>query len=162
MSCKLQLAKDVTILPGDNNVDTNLFARWPLFIIVSQLRPKLEKDVWVGTSSKKNQKLRTQCSWRIWTPTIRFRWTCNYFNTTLVWCIQKSDPGSNQYLICSANLTSIHIFCRFKSRPSRTMSTEVVCKPPVNACPVDVCDNWSTESTPWNAAECPWLMGDDL
>lgn len=53
---QLQLAKDVTILPGDNNVDSNLFARWPLFIIMSRLRPKLEKDVWVGKSSKKKSK----------------------------------------------------------------------------------------------------------
>lgn len=57
MSCKLQLAKDVTVLPGDNNVDTNLFASWPLFI-VSQLRPKLEEDVW-GRAQKKKKNLRT-------------------------------------------------------------------------------------------------------
>lgn len=34
MSHKLQVAKEVTILPRDNNADNILFASWPLFIIV--------------------------------------------------------------------------------------------------------------------------------
>lgn len=38
MSHKIQLAKEVTVLPRDNNADSILFAGWPLFIIVCQLR----------------------------------------------------------------------------------------------------------------------------
>lgn len=55
MSFKLQLAKEVTISSRDNNVDTNLFASWPLFIIVHQWRSKMQ--VCLGKSLKK--QLRT-------------------------------------------------------------------------------------------------------
>lgn len=42
MSHKLQLAREVTVLPRDNNADNILFASWPLFIIVYKLRLKLK------------------------------------------------------------------------------------------------------------------------
>lgn len=51
MSHKPQLAKEVTVLPRDNNADNILFASWPLFIIVCQLRLKLK--VCPGNSFKK-------------------------------------------------------------------------------------------------------------
>lgn len=42
MSHKLQLAKEVTVLPRVNNADNILFASWLLFIIVDQLRLKMK------------------------------------------------------------------------------------------------------------------------